>query len=196
MLDEGGPLNRIGHAIVTRIREAILSKQTFRVIILLPAHPGNFGYVHSEVSDPKKIEGDVRDHTMRDSMYVQHHSIRRGPTAIHQVLQAEFPDVDLDEYICFCSLRQHGALYPKIGTIASSVSTSNVSLPQAKLVAADPAESLVITKELVIATEQIYVHSKVMIIDDELTIIGSPNLNDRSLLGILSWARYLNFGPH
>lgn len=32
-------------------------------------------------------------------------------------------------------------------------------------------------------TELIYVHSKLMIVDDESVIIGSANINDRSLLG-------------
>lgn len=30
---------------------------------------------------------------------------------------------------------------------------------------------------------QVYVHSKVMIIDDRVSFIGSSNINDRSLLG-------------
>lgn len=30
---------------------------------------------------------------------------------------------------------------------------------------------------------QVYVHSKLMIIDDRLSVIGSSNINDRSLLG-------------
>lgn len=34
-----------------------------------------------------------------------------------------------------------------------------------------------------IATSQIYVHSKLMIVDDRITVIGSSNINDRSLLG-------------
>ncbi|GAV58550.1 PLDc domain-containing protein/PLDc_2 domain-containing protein, partial [Cephalotus follicularis] len=34
-----------------------------------------------------------------------------------------------------------------------------------------------------LATSQIYVHSKVMIIDDRAALIGSSNINDRSLLG-------------
>ncbi|CAK4502649.1 unnamed protein product [Aphanomyces euteiches] len=34
-----------------------------------------------------------------------------------------------------------------------------------------------------VVTEQIYIHSKIMIIDDRVTIIGSANLNDRSLCG-------------
>ncbi|KAJ8752473.1 hypothetical protein K2173_004761 [Erythroxylum novogranatense] len=34
-----------------------------------------------------------------------------------------------------------------------------------------------------VATSQVYVHSKVMIVDDRVAIIGSSNINDRSLLG-------------
>nr|DAD38153.1 TPA_asm: hypothetical protein HUJ06_008794 [Nelumbo nucifera] len=34
-----------------------------------------------------------------------------------------------------------------------------------------------------VATSQVYVHSKLMIIDDRVTLIGSANINDRSLLG-------------
>jgi len=32
-------------------------------------------------------------------------------------------------------------------------------------------------------TEQIYIHSKIMIVDDKIAIIGSANINDRSLVG-------------
>ncbi|KAL2464198.1 Phospholipase D p1 [Forsythia ovata] len=34
-----------------------------------------------------------------------------------------------------------------------------------------------------VASSQVYVHSKIMIIDDHTTLIGSANINDRSLLG-------------
>ncbi|KAK6930210.1 Phospholipase D-like domain [Dillenia turbinata] len=34
-----------------------------------------------------------------------------------------------------------------------------------------------------VATSQVYVHSKIMIIDDHTALIGSANINDRSLLG-------------
>ncbi|XP_041017183.1 phospholipase D zeta 1-like isoform X1 [Juglans microcarpa x Juglans regia] len=34
-----------------------------------------------------------------------------------------------------------------------------------------------------VATSQVYVHSKLMIIDDRIAVIGSSNINDRSLLG-------------
>ncbi len=33
-------------------------------------------------------------------------------------------------------------------------------------------------------TEIVYVHSKVMIVDDKFVLIGSANINDRSQLGV------------
>lgn len=33
------------------------------------------------------------------------------------------------------------------------------------------------------ATEQVYVHSKLLVIDDDIALVGSANINDRSLLG-------------
>ena len=38
-------------------------------------------------------------------------------------------------------------------------------------------------ESIVHVTEQIYVHSKLMIVDDEVLIMGSANINDRSMLG-------------
>ena len=32
-------------------------------------------------------------------------------------------------------------------------------------------------------SEMIYIHSKIMIVDDNYVIVGSANINDRSMLG-------------
>lgn len=37
-------------------------------------------------------------------------------------------------------------------------------------------------------TEQIYVHAKMMIVDDRVCIIGSANINDRSM--VCNWKQY------
>jgi phospholipase D1/2 len=39
------------------------------------------------------------------------------------------------------------------------------------------------TPDGTVRTEQLYVHSKVMVIDDRVAIIGSANINDRSMMG-------------
>merc|ERR1712096_249897 len=33
-------------------------------------------------------------------------------------------------------------------------------------------------------TSMVYIHTKTMIVDDKVTIIGSANINDRSMIGI------------
>lgn len=33
------------------------------------------------------------------------------------------------------------------------------------------------------ATEQVYIHSKMLIVDDEYVLVGSANINDRSMVG-------------
>ena len=33
------------------------------------------------------------------------------------------------------------------------------------------------------ATEIVYIHSKCLIIDDQIALIGSANINDRSMMG-------------
>lgn len=55
---------------------------------------------------------------------------------------------DIDQYLQFYSLRQHGE-----------------------------------TAEKTPLTEILYIHSKLMIVDDKRLIIGSANINDRSLNG-------------
>ncbi len=41
----------------------------------------------------------------------------------------------------------------------------------------------VLPKEQKAVTEIIYIHSKMMIVDDKYVLIGSANINDRSMLG-------------
>ncbi len=40
-----------------------------------------------------------------------------------------------------------------------------------------------LTEDSVPVTEIVYVHSKLMIVDDETVILGSANINDRSMTG-------------
>ena len=62
-------------------------------------------------------------------------------------LRQEFPDVDLDRYVLFATLRTFDDL------------------------AAGPC------------SEMVYVHSKLLIVDDRVAVVGSANVNDRSMRG-------------
>jgi len=94
--------------------------------------------------------------SIRRILYFQFRTICRGEHSLfHNLLAA---GVDPDEYISFFGLRTW----------------------QSKL---DMKTEDSGSRNPIIATELIYVHSKIMIADDNAAIIGSGNINDRSLLG-------------
>jgi len=125
------PKNRIALAILRRVRRAIQNGETFRVVVLLSVYPAG----EIDLPSTRMLIG----WTMK--------SICRGGRSILELLQAEFPDKDIGEYVSFFSLRswQHhnGIVY----------------------------------------TEEVYVHSKVMVVDDRVVVVGSANINDRSMRG-------------
>lgn len=104
---------------------------------------------------PVHSEGDIGAWSTQELMHWQYHTIRRSEHALLGKVEklAATKGKRGEDYLFFASLRGHG------------------SLPI-------PAEP-----KAYHATEQIYVHSKMMIVDDRLAIIGSANINDRSLLG-------------
>lgn len=123
--------NRIGQAIVDRVRRAINEKSVFRVIIVLPQRP----------------DGGVFENTTQQVMKWQNRTIWSTETSVMGQLMQDFPRETIDRYISFFSLQQYGFLNCRP------------------------------------ITNQIYVHSKIMIVDDRSVIIGSANINDRSMLG-------------
>jgi len=100
------------------------------VIVVLPIHPA----------------GDPKTYSIRYILKYTYESINRPGSIIYR-LKAEFPNVNLSDYIGFFALRNWALL-------------NNVPV-----------------------TEQIYVHAKLMIVDDRIVITGSSNINDRSMLG-------------
>jgi phospholipase D1/2 len=95
------------------------------------------------------FEGDISDRAngpLRYQVNNQFLSINRGENSLLHKLK-DLENFNIDDYIFFFGLRNHGILESK---------------PH---------------------TEIIYVHSKLMIVDDKRAIIGSANINDRSLCG-------------
>eukprot|EP01080_Neovahlkampfia_damariscottae_P005093 gene5093-8692_t len=130
------PQNRIAAALLRRLRKAIIKKETFKIVLILPLQ--NAAPLTTGTFDQTKI-----------IVYWQFLSIFRGKDSLFEILNQEFPNIDLNEYIYIGSLRAFD-FRPKTG------------------------------KPI---TEMIYVHSKVMIVDDKFALIGSANINDRSLHG-------------
>eukprot|EP01133_Synstelium_polycarpum_P014272 gene14272-16846_t len=125
------PKNRIALALLQKVRHAIQNKRDFKIVVVTSINPG----------------GDVNEPSARTIIGWTQRTIHRGGQSIYELLQREFPEVDLRKYIGFFSLRKWESCFDRI------------------------------------YTEQIYVHSKVLIADDRTAIIGSCNINDRSMCG-------------
>lgn len=129
-------VNKIGDALVERIKRAYQNDEDWRAVIIIPLMPGFQNTV-------AEVEGT----SVRLIMQCQYRSICRGESSIFGRLRAA--GIDPEEYIQFFSLRQWG----KIGPNQDHV------------------------------TEQLYIHAKIIIVDDRVALIGSANINERSMLG-------------
>ena len=127
--------NEIALHIRNRIELAYEKKENFKVFICIPLLPG-FPGVPGESSTLDVI----LKHTLQSIGNYKGYSLL-------ELLRKKMGN-DVDNYIYFFSLRNHGTLN---------------DIP---------------------VTELIYVHSKLLIVDDQKVLIGSANINDRSMLGI------------
>eukprot|EP01100_Stratorugosa_tubuloviscum_P005997 TRINITY_DN261_c1_g1_i2.p1 TRINITY_DN261_c1_g1~~TRINITY_DN261_c1_g1_i2.p1 ORF type:complete len:410 (+),score=180.18 TRINITY_DN261_c1_g1_i2:1009-2238(+) len=125
------PQNIIADAIYQRLRSAIINKEEFKCVVVIPVFPA----------------GDLNSVTTRYIIKYVYKTISRRKHSVLQKLQEEFPNQNLEDYIIFLSMRNYGEING------------------------------------VMHTEQVYIHAKLMIVDDQITICGSANINDRSLLG-------------
>jgi type II secretory pathway pseudopilin PulG len=157
----GNVKNQICTHLVDRLRRAIMKKETFRVFVILPNHP----------------DGNLAESSLQQVMKWQYRTINRHHTSVLKTLEKEFPNTNLQEYIGFFCLRSYGflkneRLYDEMKDLDELDETTDQDLDEDFLYTGLKA-----------VTEQVYVHSKLMIVDDRYTIIGSANLNDRSMLG-------------
>ena len=97
--------------------------------------------------------------SVRVLMQAQYMTISKGELSILGQLKSKGIQ-DPSQYISFFSLRAHDTVPGKPST--------------------HPIERDVSERYL---TEQVYIHSKVLIVDDRVAIVGSANINDRSMLG-------------
>ena len=126
--------NEIGLHIRSRIERAYEEKSNFKVFICIPLLPG-FSGTPGESS------------TMNCILKHTYQSIARNKgMSLLELLRKKMGD-DVNKYIYFFSLRNHGVIHEKP------------------------------------VTELIYIHSKLLIVDDEKVLIGSANINDRSMTG-------------
>lgn len=164
--------NPLVDELAKRIGLAIQTGSPFHVYVVLPVHP----------------EGNVLSGGVAKQLYWAHQTIKRGrKSLIRQVceimvrkrkklkpgvspsdedVKALVDDGSWQAHLTFLNLRNWGvtALFPRDKKTNKRLDDQ---LPKGQFV----------------ITEQVYVHSKLMIVDDAVAIIGSANCNDRSLQG-------------
>lgn len=164
--------NPLVAALTARIRRAILARQGFHVYITLPVHP----------------EGSLADGAVVKQQYWVQQTLLRGDDSLirricrsliardKDIREASVEEADLQaevkagrwkEYLSVMNLRSYGVL---------AETRRSDHLPP-HTIGSEHGPSLYVV------TEQCYVHSKLLIVDDAVAIIGSANCNDRSLLG-------------
>ena len=126
--------NEIGLHLRARIERAYEEKANFKVFICIPLLPGFSG-----TPGESSTVNCILKHTYQSIAHNQGMSLL-------ELLYKKMGE-DINQYIFFFSLRNHGVI-------------NNVPV-----------------------TELVYVHSKLLIVDDEKVLIGSANINDRSMLG-------------
>ncbi|KAL0482919.1 phospholipase D [Acrasis kona] len=187
--------NMVPQMILNRLISAIRAKECFRVIVVLPVLP----------------DGDPTDASIQQVVKWQYRTIINNRGSILNTLTEMFPGVDLSEYVTFNCIRSHGMLnnefylqdneeaHEAAKEAEKSKGRTNlnnlVDLKKDKDAIEDEEEenrdalNKTSVKRLFtdtgkrVVTEQIYVHSKLLIADDRICIIGSANINDRSMLG-------------
>ena len=152
--DPAQSVNRIPYEIATRIAKAIKERTDFRVYVVIPLFP----------------EGEPANLPMQDMLRWQRKTIEMMYRIIYNALESEnlSREFSVEDYLCFCALGQRETL-PQ----GSAVLKSQPSL------FTPPSHKRVMQSRRF----QVYVHSKMMIVDDEYIIVGSANINQRSMDG-------------
>ncbi|SUP80543.1 phospholipase D-like domain-containing protein [Yersinia wautersii] len=165
--DDEAPNNQVAEWLGDRIKNAIFAQMTqpFHVYIVLPVNP------EGRLDDPTIV---AQIHLTRQSLVFGSHSLlNRIRRSLWVKQQIEAQSVSRKEwYLLIPELeKQCGSQY------------ENIDFSEC-----DPYVTLLNLRDHakingMAVTEQIYVHSKLMIVDDRYVLVGSANINDRSLMG-------------
>lgn len=159
--------NKIVQTLVERIKKAIYCNETFHTYIVLPVHP----------------EGTLNTDSVMHMIHMAMQTIYGGEKSIVKQIQ---------KYMCIKRLVDDGKT-PEEAELEALSTTGPNNDPL--YTAEDWSKYLTLLnlrtwekfsrffKGSRVVTEQIYIHSKLLIVDDRVAIIGSCNINDRSMSG-------------
>jgi phospholipase D1/2 len=154
------PQNRVCKALIARIRQAIFdaAQPNFHVYITLPVHP----------------EGDLNSHSIAAQVYWTMQSLANGSHSLLNGIRRALKAKELRDRKQPCQSVLDDPANTDWQDIPVEACERYVTLLNLR------------TWERIgenVVTEQIYVHSKLMVADDRFALLGSANINDRSLLG-------------
>lgn len=163
------PSNHVSRAIADRIERAIQWGHQFHAYIVLPVHP------EGSLAD-LAIMGQIH-WTMQSLVYASDSLVNRVRLALYAKRMCKEPR-DQGQWEAAKRLGLSEASQPGLRTFEAEIDRSRVNdyltllnLRTCQTVAGQ------------VRTEQVYIHSKLLIVDDRFVIVGSANINDRSLAG-------------
>jgi phospholipase D1/2 len=157
-------VNIVAGALVERIEQAIYDGRPFHVYLVLPVHP----------------EGTLNTLNIMTQTHLTMQSLVFGSTSLvnevrRAVLEREYRK-DKSKPMSFAEAKKAVAALP-LDQRAAAVGAkwkdylTLLNLRNWDVIGGRPV------------TEQIYVHSKLIIVDDRVAVLGSANINDRSTMG-------------
>jgi phospholipase D1/2 len=155
------PSNDVLPALLSRLRQIIvddISGPDFHIYITLPVHP----------------EGALADATIAVQVYYTMQTLVFGSHSLLNGIKRLIKARELK----YAKDKNYQRVYEAANTEYEAVPTEACEKYVTILNLRNWAK---LTSGVV--TEQIYVHSKLMIVDDRFALLGSANINDRSLLG-------------
>lgn len=165
--DKAAPENPLAEWLGDKIKRVIFANcpEPFHIYIVLPVYP------EGRLDDPAIV---AQIHLTRQSLVFGSHSlinrIRRSLWVKQQLEEAQVPRKEWHRRIPELEIACADG-YLNISTEACYEFVTLLNLRDQGELNGQPV------------TEQIYVHSKLMIVDDRWVLVGSANINDRSLLG-------------
>jgi phospholipase D1/2 len=152
--ENNGIKNTIVDALVGRIIKHIDAKTPFHVYMVVPVHP----------------EGDLTNGAVWKQHWLALTTIKHGSNSLinrirRALLEKKRNPEEWVQYLTVLNMRSHGATvqYARNPTTFDEDFSHEIGR--------------------FVVTEQIYIHSKLLIVDDAVAIVGSANINDRSLTG-------------
>lgn len=162
------PKNHVGRALADRIEHAIRWGQPFHAYMVLPVHPEGrlddlaiVGQVHWTMQS-LVFASDSLVNRVRLALYAKANC--KEPRSNSQWEEAKRKGREIDP-------QRNRPTFARIKRAAVSPYLTLLNLRTAQTVGGK------------VRTEQVYVHSKLLIVDDRIVIVGSANINDRSLAG-------------